>query len=410
MKIIKVSILVGSILLLFNSCEKTSDLPEPEPMKIELSTKAAGLILSGNDFGIDLFVRSASDESGNFMLSPLSANVALTMALNGADGNTLTELKKVLGYPENMTTQEINQTYKSLVEQLLNADKKVKLAIANALFFRNGFAIKQPFINTLTNNFNVQVEGLDFNLLSAVTAINKWASDNTNGKIPKVIDQISPDMVMFLMNALYFKGDWSYQFDKSKTQKLPFRLENGSIVTPETMTGKVGAIIHRSLNYSAIELPYGRKNFSMVVVVPDGTLKDFYSDFNSTDWREITSALDSQNTWGQITVVMPKFKFSFEKILNRPFREMGMTDAFTPYVANFKPITDQDIFIGFVKQNTFVDVNEEGTEAAAVTTIGFETTSIGPSNPTFVIDKPIVFAIRERTTNTLMFIGSVVNP
>jgi len=411
MKLLRSFFLISLAISFFSSCEKTSDKPESEPAKIELTPKAASLILSGNDFGIDLFVKSASDEPGNLMLSPLSASVALTMALNGSDGNTYTELKRVLGYPENMTIGEINETYKSLVDQLLSADKKVNLAIANALFYRDGFNIKQPYLNTMANSFNAKVEGLDFDAPSAITTINKWASDNTNGKIPSVIDEISAQMVMFLMNAVYFKGDWSYQFDKSKTEKLPFRLDDGTTIMPETMTGKVGSIMHRALNYSVIEMPYGRKNFSMVAIVPDGTLADLYKDFDASDWREITNSLDSYDTWGEVNVVMPKFKFSFEKQLNRPLREMGMKDAFTPFVANFTPITDQSIYIDFVKQNSFIDVNEEGTEAAAVTTIGFEITSVGPSKPpTFVIDKPFVFAIRERTTNTLLFIGSVANP
>lgn len=393
----------------FISCEKSADKPAPAPKKIELTAKAGQIIATGNDFGIDLFVKCAKEESKNLMLSPLSASVALTMALNGADGETHNQMKEMLGYPADMTLDEINDTYESLVGQLLAADEKVKISLANALFYRNGFAVKAPYISTLKNDFDAEVEGLDFNQPSALTTINKWAADNTNQKITKVIEEISADAVMFLMNALYFKGDWTQKFDKTLTSDQPFHLDNGNTINVPTMSGKIGAIQHHSNNFTAAELPYGRKNFSMVVIVPHTTLDSFYDEFDANDWKEITASLDSQTDWFETNVLMPKFKFEYEKYLNRPLIDMGMIDAFDPLAADFTPITNTSIFISFVKQNTFVDVNEEGTEAAAVTTIGFELTS-APSTPTFVVDKPFIFAIRERTTNTLLFIGSITNP
>jgi serpin B len=393
----------------FISCEKTTDKPEPTPKTIELTAKAGQIIASGNNFGIDLFVKTAKDESKNLMLSPLSASVALTMALNGADGETHNQMKEMLGYPTDMTLQEINSTYKSLVGQLLAADEKVNISLANALFYRNGFSVKAPYISTIRDDFDAEVEGLDFDQPSAITTINKWAADNTNQKITKVIEEISAEAVMFLMNALYFKGSWTQKFDKALTTDQPFRLDDGTTVNVPTMAGKVGAIQFGTDSYKAAELPYGRKNFSMVVIVPNSTLNSFYDEFGANDWKEITSALDSNTNWSETNVLLPKFKFEYEKYLNEPLVDMGMVDAFNPSAADFSPISNTSIFISFVKQNTFVDVNEEGTEAAAVTTIGFELTSM-PSTPTFVVDKPFIFAIRERTTNTLLFIGKISNP
>ncbi len=404
-----VSIALFLSLTAFWSCKKDDPKPNLTPKAIELTAKSAQVISNSNAFGIDLFTRTATEENQNLMLSPLSASTALTMLLNGCEGDTYTQLKSTLNYPEDMTIEEVNEAYKSLVSQLLSADPKVKLTLANAIFYRNGFAVKSPFLNTMSTDFEATVRGLDFDAPSALTTINKWASDNTYEKIPKVLDEISGNAVLFLMNALYFKGDWSYQFDKDLTTLKPFNLDNGSLVNVSTMTGEVGARLAFGNSYRAIELPYGRTNFTMVIVVPENTLADFYQSFSGSVWSSITTALDASTSFGKVDVFMPRFKFSYEKVLNDQLQSMGMVDAFDEVLANLSGIADASIFVSFVKQNTFVEVNEEGTEAAAVTTIGVELTSV-PGSTVFRIDKPFVFAIRERTTNTLMFIGQVTDP
>ena len=229
-------------------------------------------------------------------------------------------------------------------------------------------------------------------------------------RYPKYCKSIDGDAVMFIMNALYFNGDWSYQFDKSKTQERPFYPDGGNTVNVSTMNGEVGLKAVYGNGWKAIEMPYGRTNFTMVVIVPDKTLNAFYPSFTPKLWNQITSDLDGMDEFGKMIVFMPKFKFSYEKYLNDQLMSMGMVDAFIPGQADLSGISNNSIFVDFVKQNTFVEVDEEGTEAAAVTTIGIKLTSM-PSQPDqFIIDKSFVFAIRERTTNTLLFIGQVVNP
>jgi serpin B len=390
------------------ACNKDKNAePDLTPKPIELTARAHEVISSSNHFGVELFIRTATEETGNMMLSPLSASVALTMALNGSGGSTYDQIREMLGYPADMTLSEINGAYKSLVSQLLTVDPKVTLTLANALFYRLGFPVKPPFINTMASDFDAHVEGLNFDLPSAIDVINGWASDNTNGKIPTVIDQITAETVMFLMNALYFKGDWTYQFDVSETQNRLFFLDNGSQISVPTMAGNVMAMRHFGSGFGAIELPYGQTNFSMVVIVPNTTLNGFYPQFTPEVWQEITDGLDGQTQRVKTMVTLPKFEFDYEKFLNEQLQDMGMNDAFSPNVADFSGITDWEIYISFVKQNTFVKVDEKGTEAAAVTTIGFEVVSLPPS---FDVNKPFIFAIRERTTNTLLFIGSVANP
>jgi len=394
-----------------SSCSKDpGQEPDLTPKTLELTAKGAEVIANGNEFGIELFTKVAGVEDKNLMLSPLSASAALTMLLNGCAEDTYDQLKATLKYPEQMTISEINEVYKSLVSQLLAVDPKVKLALANAIFYRQGFSVKNPFLTTMDTDFDAEIAGLDFSLPASLTTINKWASDNTNGKIPKVLDEISPDAVMFLMNALYFKGDWSYQFDKDLTSERPFYTNGSTSVDVSTMEGEVGSRVTGGSNYSAIELPYGCTNFTMVVIVPQGTLSEFIGSFTPEKWGIITSALDEQAEFGEVIVYMPKYKFSYQKYLNDQLQSMGMIDAFIPGTSNLSGISDASIFVSFVKQNTFVEVDEIGTEAAAVTTIGVEVTSFPPQPREFVIDKPFVFAIRERTTNALLFIGQVINP
>ncbi len=398
---------VFMIFSVMTSCKKDQIETDMTPKTIELTARAGEVIGSSNQFGIELFTRTAEGETGNLMLSPLSASVALTMALNGGAGETYEQMREMLGYPADMTIAEINEAYKNLVGQLLTVDPKVTLTLANALFYRLGFPVKQSFSDVLANDFKAHIEGLDFDLPSSVDVINQWASDKTKGRIPKVIDEISDAAVMFLMNALYFKGDWTYQFNVSDTENRPFYLDGGEQISVPTMSGKIETKGYFESNFSIVELPYGRTNFSMVVIVPGETLSQFYPGFTAETWKEITDALDQQTYTSQVDVTLPKFEFSYEKYLNEQLQAMGMIDAFEPYQADFSGITDWEIFISFVKQNTFVKVDEKGTEAAAVTTIGFERTSMPPS---FNINKPFIFAIRERTTNTLLFIGSIVNP
>jgi len=408
----KIIAIIGltTFLGLHTACEKEPGEPDLTPKTISLTAAAPQAIQSSNDFGIELFRKVAEAEVKNLMLSPLSASTALTMLLNGCGGNTFTQLQETLRYPSEMTIGEINEAYKSLVDQLLIADPMVKLSLANAIFYRNGFTVKAPFLAAMNNDFRATIEGLDFVLPTALTTINKWANDNTAGKIPKVLDEISNDAVMFIMNALYFKGDWSYQFDKSSTEERPFHPDGGTTANVSTMNSEVGAKVVYGNNYKAVEMPYGRTNFTMVVIVPTETLATFYTSFTSEVWNSITSEFDASDEYGKLIVYLPKFKFSYEKYLNDQLMAMGMVDAFLDSQANLSGISDQSIFVSFVKQNTFVEVDEVGTEAAAVTTIGVSTTSFPPQPTQFVIDKSFVFAIRERTTNTLLFIGQVLNP
>jgi len=391
----------------FQACKK--DEPEPavkEPTPINLPAKATDVITRSNNFGMELFREVSNDEEENLMISPLSASVALTMLLNGCNSDTYSQIRDMLGY-EGLTTGEINQVYKSLVEQLLQADEEVTLAIANAVWYRLGFNVHQSYLDAMDQAFASHIEGLDFASPAALDVMNQWASDNTNGKIPKVLDEISAEAVMFLMNALYFKGDWTYQFDPANTFDAVFSPDNSGTVNVPYMKAHIPAKMRGEDGYIAAELTYGRTNFSMVILVPENSVDELVNELDGEEWSRLTSALDAMPDPHEIDVLLPKFKFEYEKKLNDQLQALGMIDAFIPHKADLSGISNSGIYVSFVKQNTFVEVNEEGTEAAAVTTIGIELSGLPE---TFEVNKSFVFAIRERTTNTLLFIGKVLDP
>lgn len=401
-----ITILILLICALLSGCEKEPQEPK-KPITLNLPLKSSEVIQASNRFGIDLFRETSLVEEKNLMLSPLSAGTALTMLLNGCKDNTYDQIRDMLGY-QDLSLGQVNATYQSLVQQLLSVDPEVDLALANAVWYRDTFQVHDSYLDTMDQVFTARIEALDFAAPSALQTINGWASDNTHGKIEKVLDEISAEAVMFLMNALYFKGSWTVRFDEDQTSPAPFYKDDGTTVQVETMRGEVPLRLCNTSDYLAVELTYGQQNFSMVIIEPVNVLNDFMVSFDQEIWEELTENLDAITEPVETELSLPKFKFDYEKILNDQLKSMGMQDAFMPYLADLSGISDQQIFVSFVKQNTFVEVNEEGTEAAAVTTIGIELTSVGP-DPVF-IDKPFIFAIRERTSNTLLFIGKVILP
>jgi serpin B len=394
------------LLITATSCKKESQEGPKQPKPIDLPDKSNDVISKSNSFGIDLFRVTAQAEEDNIMLSPLSASIALTMLLNGCNGETYNQIRDMMGY-EGLTLTEINAAYNSLVTQLLAVDPEVELALANAVWYRQDFTVKPDYLTAMDQSFNARIEALDFLSPSALETINGWASDNTNGKIKEVLKEISPDAVMFLQNALYFKGTWTYKFKEDQTGNAPFYLENGNTTDVKMMQSLIPVKIFSTNHATAVELPYGQQNFSMVVIVPVNALSNYLAEFDPAEWESIVAGIDAIDEPVETQMMLPKFKFDYEKYLNDQLQALGMIDAFNPGAADLSGISDASIFVSFVKQNTFVEVNEEGTEAAAVTTIGIEYTSV-PG--TFTVDKPFIFAIRERMTNSLLFIGKVENP
>jgi serine protease inhibitor len=376
----------------------------------ELSVAERQLIEVDNSFGLKLFREiNAQDTGKNLFISPLSVAMALGMTYNGADGETQEAMARTLEL-ENMTIQEVNESYRDLIALLLDLDPRVELALANSIWYRNTMSFEQAFLDINREYFDAEVTGLNFDDPAAADVINDWVNDATNGKIGEIVDKpISPDLVMFLINAIYFKGDWTSQFDKGLTQDAGFALLDGTTKRVETMFHKSAAPVRTYWDdlVRVVDLPYGGDAFSMTILVPlgDNDVEDVIPQLDAARWRAVVDGLDST----AVIVVMPKFTMEYELEMTDVLSSLGMGVAFDHFAADFSKMNpDDNLFISEVKHKTFVDVNEEGTEAAAVTSVGMGFTSTGPVP--FRVDRPFVFAVRERYSGTIIFIGKILDP
>lgn len=395
-----------------NSCSKNDgDVDGGGSTDIQLDLKSSQLVEADNQFGLEIFkqVNAELEQGKNLMISPMSISLALAMAYNGADGATKTQMEEML-HKTGMTADQINQTYKKLVDALASHDPKVQLSIANAIFYNQSFSVKSDFISTNQNYYDAEVDALNFSNASAtLDRVNGWVKTNTNNKIQSIIDQVSPYDVMYLINAVYFKGDWTYQFKKDQTQDRTFFAENSEELQVPSMTLGETTLRYTSTDEcQIIELPYGDKKYSMLILLPIGsyTANDVIENLSSA---ALQSWVDNLQETKQV-VYLPKFEFSYENSLNDNLQALGMIDAFDPSKSDFSGISDQqDLYISEVKHKSYIKVDEEGTEAAAVTGITFGVTSVQPQ-PVFNINRPFVFAIREADTNAILFIGKINNP
>jgi serpin B len=407
----KTTILIIAIsLCLFYSCQ-TEEIKNDENKTIELDEKSAQLIESDNEFGLEIFqkIRKESD-SENIMISPLSISVAFAMAYNGADKDTKTEMEKAMKL-NGLTTEQINSSYKMLINALQSLDEKVVFEIANAIFYADGFSVKPDFLNINKTVYNAEVERLNFNSSAAVDKINDWVANKTNDKITKIIESLSPDDRMVLLNAIYFNGIWKNKFDEKGTHLLNFTKTNGTNMEIPMMKKEEKLDYSANSLFNAIKMPYGKGQYNMIVMLPvtGKNSQDVIDALFANNWNNWMKSFETKDP---VVVTMPRFKFAFETKLNSVLAEMGMVKAFQPNIADFSKISNEDLYISSAIHKSFIDVNENGTEAVAVTSITFTTTSAGnePPKTYFTVNKPFVFAITEKDTDAILFIGEVNHP
>ena len=404
-----ISLIVGFILS-GQSCDRFSDNPEPKTM--DLTKKSLELIESDNGFGLEFFKEVLTgDTSPNIMVSPLSVALALGMTYNGASGTTKDAMKETLKLG-GLNDQEINESYKSIMDQLVRLDPKVILNIANSIWYKLNFPVQNEFINLNSQYYYAEVNELDFSLPEAKDIINGWVDEKTEGLIPEIIDNISPDVVMYLINAIYFKGVWKYEFDPEKTSERDFYLEDSRSMKVDMMEMEEEVLYTSNDIFQAVSLPYGDGQFNMFIMLPAAqkTTADIVAELNNDNWDSWIGSLQTE----QVVVKLPKFKFDFFRLLNDDLTGMGMGIAFDPDNADFSGINpERDLYISRVLHKTFIDVNEEGTEAAAVTAVEISETSYNPDEPViryFIADHPFLFAIRENSSGTILFMGRVNKP
>ncbi|GAB4039142.1 serpin family protein [Spirosoma gilvum] len=357
-------------------------------------------------FAFDVFknVVPKEGQDKNVFISPLSLHMALGMMLNGANGQTAREIQKTLSL-DTLSLEETNRTYRNLMENLPGVDKNVTLNLANSVWYQNSFSIEPIYQDLISQSFQAEVSAQDFNDPATLSKINGWASQKTNGKIPKVLNQIQPNQIMFLLNALYFKGDWKTRFDADKTTNESFKLSSGSTKTVRMM--RLNTAINRAYRptYTAFELPYGSEKFAMTVLLPAETITvdELVNSLSHDEWMQLQQLMREAT----MDIGLPRFTMNYEIKLNNALSALGMPTAFSGAADFTKINAEGGLMLDFVKQNTFLAIDEQGTEAAAVTTGAVKFNS-GPLP--VICNRPFVFLIHEKTSGTILFVGKIADP
>jgi serpin B len=385
------------------ACE--SDLANtPEDAKpIALKASLQKRINQDNAFAFDLLRNTiAKNTDENVTVSPLSVSIALGMAWNGANGATQSEMETTLKM-SGLTPDEVNEYYKVMNNALPTIDPTTKLSIANSIWYRKNFVVKPAFLEVNKTNFNAYVRELDFDQLWAKDTINNWCSVKTKGLIPTILEDIPQNAMMYLINAVYFKGIWCNKFDKKLTTESYFYPETGSSVKMNLMQQKDTLPYTTDELADYVDLPYGNKAFSMTVVVPKygKTTADVLKSMTVEKWNTTISALKEQ----ELQLSLPRFKSENKFLLNDPLIAMGMPLAFTG-AADFSRMSNEHLLISKVIHKTYISVDEDGTEVAAVTAIEMIKTSM-PMYPIIRADHPFIFVIREKSTGVILFIGKM---
>jgi len=368
------------------------------------------VVAANTQFGFKLFAQLQQAEAGkNLFVSPASVAIALGMVANGATGETQRAIETALSL-QGISLAELNQANRDLKALLQNPDPKVQLAIANSLWANQAVAFKPEFLRRNQEFYDAKVTNLNFADPKAAGTINNWVAEKTRGKIQAIVDQVRPDDLLFLINAIYFKGNWSTQFDKKLTVEKPFFLANGTQKKHPLMSQTGEYRYYETDQFQAVSLPYGEtRRMSLYVFLPksSNTLSKFSQTLTADTWQQWMTHFRSRPG----AVQMPRFKLEYKTDLKRSLSALGMGIAFDPLRANFSGISEVPARIDQVKHKTFVDVNEEGTEAAAVTSIGIRATSAIIDEPfQMVVNRPFFCAIRDDRTGMILFMGAIVDP
>ncbi len=369
------------------------------------------LAAANNDFAFNLLRQLATEQAGaTVFISPYSAATALQMAGNGAGGQTRTEMLQVLGESD-LPTDALNAASKAAANLLDSNDTNLILTTANALWYRQGVPIKSSFTNANQKFFAATIRALNFNNPPAAEGeINQWASDKTHGRITGIANgMINQYTDLILANAIYFKGKWEDPFDVNLTKDRPFHPATGSPKDHPMMEMSKTFMYRQGTGYQAVRLPYMGGNLAMYVFLPDpgSSPEKLLQIMNGDRWRRVTVPGFSDRPG---RVVFPKFRLEYSAELNQLLKALGMKAAFNQDKADFSGIFSDQHYISDVRQKAFAEVNEEGTEAAAVTGMSLPTSGIElPPPPRFemIVDRPFLFTIVDMRSEMILFMGLV---
>lgn len=401
--------LAAAIMAGATSCGHDSADPEGgnNPYKpLELSTKSSEFVQKGQRFSFDFIERVNASTDKDYIVSPLSMQFLLGMILDGARGETAAEICSVLGYGAG-EKEAVDQYCLSMMQQLPSMDRKTRLSIANAIFVDEGWPLKDAYKDNVGRYHLAEVDNLDFSDGPAsLKAINGWCSKHTYGLIPKILDEVDPNMLAYLLNAVYFKSRWAEPFRKEASAQEDFTDESGTERKVTMMKRNLTCLYAENDVFSAVRLPYGNGAFSMTVLLPQKGYKvsDVAAALRQLDWDDFRR---EEMFHCEADLWLPRFETEFHVNLNDILSEMGMPLAFDRLKADFLDMSEFALCLSFVKQDAVIKVDEEGTEAAAVSSAGIEkATSAGPgSHVVFHADHPFLYLVSESSTGAILFAG-----
>ena len=411
-----------------SSDETAGDPDEPkrlvymiaDPQPIQLTEAQRVFANDNNQFTLNFLktVNEVDNTGKSFIYSPLSITYVLGMVNDAATGQTEKELEQTLGFHEG-GIKAVNEYCKKLIDGLPKVDENVKLNIANAIFLNKDYTLKPQFEQDMSDYYDAKAEALDFSSSQTLSRINGWCNEKTNGMIPTILNDVNPNMVSYLLNAIYFKADWRSKFDKNNTKEEAFTTENGTITLP-LMHQNVLISYLKTDTYSAVILPYGSGLWNMTVLLPeegkttDNVIKELAesSTVNNPGWCE-TGGNYFQGY--EVDLKLPRFetdsdtdKLGIKDGLVGLMKNMGINLAFDSYLAEIPNMCNGPVYIAMMRQKAKIKVNEEGSEAAAVTVAGMDLLSAGPMEypkATFHANRPFVYVIREASSGVILFVG-----
>ncbi len=398
---IKIILIIFTCSILLFSCEKESEDP---PSQTEIAKAKSNILNSEIDFSLKLFEQVLLDHGDkNLAVSPYSAYIALSMAANGAEGETLEEMLAALGIEGNRVSV-LNEAIQSINESLLYSDPETRFESANSLWYNESISIHDKYRQTVMNYYEAESRGLDFSDPNSKDVINGWVNDKTNGKIPELLSSVSASDLCFIINALYFNGIWTDTFDPELTKFRGFYISSDEDVMVPMMENHGTYNVYNHNGVSGIELPYGNGNWSMLIFTPpykdmENTI-GFFRDEVMDNLDQLLDGFEEKS----LRIRLPQFKIESNFKMKEYLKAMGIEMAFSSQ-ADFSRLTKAVCWIDQVIQKTYLRVNEDGTEAAAATAV----VMVG-APPSISFSRPFIYFIREKTTGSILFIGQVVNP
>jgi len=408
------------------ACQKFIDMPEhegnegEEPLPaliprqdIELSSVEQQLSVQSHSFAFSLLktVYENEETDKNILLSPLSASLAFSMLNNGAADATQEEIQQTLGFGD-VSSKVINSYAQKVVNAMQTLDTRAVFESANSIWLQTGFPVIDAFKQVNQQYYHAEIQNVNFRKPETLNLINKWANDQTHGKIPEILTEIPLYARFILANALYFKGYWTVPFDKKLTVDSQFHTSTGSVQVVPTMRNTLYTSLYaKSDNCAALELPFGNEAFSLVVVLPDEDIdvSTVVGQMNGDWWMQVIKGLESSSENMEAHLEIPRFKIDYERSLCDDLMTLGMKSPFDKDVADFSLLSSaKPLFISDVFQKTFAQMNEDGMVAAAVTVLGDFGLSDSDYTPVdFKVNRPFLYFIKEKSTGLVLFAGVI---